>query len=221
MTIGAASVVIKLVSFLADYKISWIYIAISVAGVVAARAWTIYKNKRNSYLVRLSQTLYFKAIANNRALFTLLADRAEDEVFKGTLLAYSFLQAPLNLSGGGHRTGLHSEGMTVGELKQHIEDWMNLKFQVTLKYDPLEPLKQLENLGLLVTKQRGDQQILSVPTVFDAFMKLPSPKVLMKEALERTEELDVDLTEATTEEELEQIQDKQREELEQKKMIWE
>lgn len=43
----------------------------------------------------------------------------------------------------------------------------------------------------------------------------------MKEALERTEELDVDLTEATTEEELEQIQDKQREELEQKKMIWE
>lgn len=221
LTIGAASVVIKLVSFLADYKISWIYIAISVAGVVAARAWTIYKNKRNSYLVRLSQTLYFKAIANNRALFTLLADRAEDEVFKGTLLAYSFLQAPLNLSGGGHRTGLHSEGMTVGELKQHIEDWMNLKFQVTLKYDPLEPLKQLENLGLLVTKQRGDQQILSVPTVFDAFMKLPSPKVLMKEALERTEELDVDLTEATTEEELEQIQDKQREELEQKKMIWE
>ena len=43
----------------------------------------------------------------------------------------------------------------------------------------------------------------------------------MKEALERPDELDVDLTEATTEEELEQIQDKQREELEQKKMIWE
>lgn len=60
-----------------------------------------------------------------------------------------------------------------------------------------------------------------MPTVFDAFMKLPSPKALMKEALERTEELDVDLTEATTEEELEQIQDKQREEIEQKKMIWE
>lgn len=66
----------------------------------------------------------------------------------------------------------------------------------------------------------GDQQLLSVPNVFDAFMKLPSPKELMKEALERTEELDVDLTEATTEEELEQIQDKQQEELEQKKMTW-
>ena len=44
--------------------------------------------------------------------------------------------------------------MTVGELKQHVEDWMN-KFQVTVKYDPLEALKQLDNLGLLVTKQRG------------------------------------------------------------------
>ena len=95
--VGATSVVIKLVSFLADYKISWTYIALSVAGVVALRAWTMYKNKRNSYLVRLGQTLYFKSIANNRALLTLLADRAEDEVFKVTLLAYSFLQASSKL----------------------------------------------------------------------------------------------------------------------------
>jgi len=97
LAVGATGVVIKLVSFLADYKISWMYIAISVAGVVALRAWNMYKNKRNSYLVRLSQTLYFKSIANNRALLTLLADRAEDEVFKVTLLAYSFLQASSNL----------------------------------------------------------------------------------------------------------------------------
>ena len=97
LAVGATSVVIKLVSFLADYKISWTYIAISVAGVLALRAWNMYKNKRNSYLVRLSQTLYFKSIANNRALLTLLADRAEDEVFKVTLLAYSFLQASPNL----------------------------------------------------------------------------------------------------------------------------
>ena len=95
--VGATSAVIKLVSFLADYKISWTYIAISVAALVALRAWNMYKNKRNSYLVRLGQTLYFKSIANNRALLTLLADRAEDEVFKVTLLAYSFLQASSKL----------------------------------------------------------------------------------------------------------------------------
>lgn len=97
LTVGGASAVIKLVSFLADYKVSWTYIAISVAGIVALRAWNMYKNKRNSYLVRLGQTLYFNSIANNRALLTLLADRAEDEVFKVTLLAYSFLQASSKL----------------------------------------------------------------------------------------------------------------------------
>ena len=97
LTIGGASIVIKLVSFLADYKVSWTYIAISVAGFIALRAWNMYKNKRNAYLVRLGQTLYFNSIANNRALLTLLADRAEDEVFKVTLLAYTFLQASSNL----------------------------------------------------------------------------------------------------------------------------
>lgn len=46
--------------------------------------------------------------------------------------------------------------MTVSELKQHVEDWMNTKHPVTLKYDPSEAIKQLENLGLLVTKQKGN-----------------------------------------------------------------
>jgi len=56
-------------------------------------------------------------------------------------------------------TGVHkNEGMTVSELKQHVEDWMSTKFQVTLKYDPTEAVKQLENVGLLVTKQRGMPQ---------------------------------------------------------------
>ena len=32
---------------------------------------------------------------------------------------------------------------------------MNNKFHVTLKYDPSEAIKQLENLGLLITKQKG------------------------------------------------------------------
>ena len=56
--------------------------------------------------------------------------------------------------------------------------------------------------------------------IFDAFVKLPSPKESLKLATERTEELDVELTEVTSEEEIAQVQDKQKEELEQKKMTW-
>ena len=47
-----------------------------------------------------------------------------------------------------------SDGLTAEQLKQHIENWMS-KLQVTVKYDPSEAVKQLENLGLLVTKLRG------------------------------------------------------------------
>jgi len=62
----------------------------------------------------------------------------------------------LFLLGGIHGTGSHkSEGMTVSELKHRVEDWMSTKFQVTLKYDPTEAIKQLENFDLVVTKQKG------------------------------------------------------------------
>ena len=56
----------------------------------------------------------------------------------------------------GSRTS-NSEGMTVSELKQSVEEWMSNKFQVTLNYDPTEAIKQLENFGLLVhvAKQKG------------------------------------------------------------------
>lgn len=93
--------------------------------------------------------------------------------------------------------------------------------QVTVKYDPSEAVKQRENLGLLVTKLRGDQQLLSVPSVFDAFMQLPSPKQSTEVQSERTEELVVEeITDVMTEEEREQMKDKQREEFEQKKLSW-
>ena len=53
-------------------------------------------------------------------------------------------------------------------------------------------------------------------------MQMPSPKQFAEiSTAERTEELDVEeLTDATTEEEQEQIQDRQKEELEQKKLSW-
>ena len=60
--------------------------------------------------------------------------------------------------GGIHSTGSrNSEGVTVSELKQCVEEWMSNKFQVTLNYDPTEAIKQLENFGLLVhvAKQKG------------------------------------------------------------------
>ena len=79
---------------------------------------------------------------------------------------------------------------------------------------------QGSNAFLFSSKCTGEQQILSVPSVYDAFMQLPNPTQPMKISAERTEELDVELTGVATTEEIEQMQDKQREELEQKKLSW-
>ena len=44
-----------------------------------------------NYLTDVNRTLYYNNIANNRGLLALLVDRAEDELFKEALLAYTFL----------------------------------------------------------------------------------------------------------------------------------
>jgi hypothetical protein len=54
--------------------------------------------------VDLSRMLYFKNIANNRSLLTLLVDRAEDETFKEALLTYTFIlknRPPSHVTTGG------------------------------------------------------------------------------------------------------------------------
>lgn len=93
MTVAMAGVIAKIVTFLAALSVDAMLIATAVGGLIAARGWNVYKNKRNAYLVDLSRLLYFKNVANNRGLLALLVDRAEDESFKEALLVYAFLLA--------------------------------------------------------------------------------------------------------------------------------
>nr|KAG5707520.1 hypothetical protein BaRGS_012024 [Batillaria attramentaria] len=89
--IATAGVVAKIVTVLASLQVDWMLLLTLVTGAIGVRAWTTYKNRRNAYLVDASRTLYFKNVANNRGLLTLLVDRAEDESFKEALLTYTFL----------------------------------------------------------------------------------------------------------------------------------
>ena len=91
--IALTSGALKFASSLSQYNIPFSYIAASITFAVVLRTWNAYKNKRNSYLLSLSRLLYFKTVANNRALLALIVDRAEDETFKSTLAAYTFLRA--------------------------------------------------------------------------------------------------------------------------------
>lgn len=90
-SIAAVSVLAKIVTLLAHIHVDWMLIFTGVTGGAGVAAWTSYKNRHLSYLNDLCRTLYFKNIANNRGLLTLLVDRAEDELFKEALMVYTFL----------------------------------------------------------------------------------------------------------------------------------
>lgn len=94
MTSGAialTSILAKVVTILAHVHVDWTLIVTGVMGLAGVQAWTVHKNNHLAYVNDLTRMLYFKNIANNRGLLTLLIDRAEDELFKETILAYTFL----------------------------------------------------------------------------------------------------------------------------------
>lgn len=139
-----------------------------VAVFVAGRAWTNYKNKRNHYLANLAKTLYFKTVANNRGVLTLLTDRAQDEEFKEALLAYVFLLCPAR-----DRSVDLAIYDTADSLKSRIEAWLVGQIQVKdFSFDVADALDKLEDLGLLVRRRNGTLTALAVP---DALSLLPAP----------------------------------------------
>ena len=91
VVLASLGIVGKFISYLAHVYVQWTLLASGIFGLTAVRTWTVYKNRRNSYMVELNRMLYYKNIANNRGLLTLLVDRAEDELFKEALLTYAFL----------------------------------------------------------------------------------------------------------------------------------
>ena len=67
-------------------------------GGVAARQASNFIAQRNRYMVVMAQNLYFHAMADNRGVVTLLADRAAEEDVKEEMLLYSVLaKAPANI----------------------------------------------------------------------------------------------------------------------------
>lgn len=91
--LGSFGLFANIVTYLADINVQWTLLVAGLTAFIAARTWSLYKIRRNQYLVQLNRMLYFKNVANNRSLLTLLVDRAEDETFKEALLAYVFLIA--------------------------------------------------------------------------------------------------------------------------------
>ena len=162
VVVGSGVVAMRSLPILASYHLDWTWVVLGLAGLAGARAWAGYRNKRNKYLANLAATLYFKTVANNRGVLTLLADRAVDEEFKEAFLAYVFLLSPRNRRGvpGTTHTALPPSRDTGEELRERIEEWLVTNFQLRgFQFDIEDALNKLSELGLLV---RHSDNTLSV-----------------------------------------------------------
>ena len=160
--VGSGVIAVRSLPTLASYQLNWTWVVLGVAALAGTRAWVGYRNKRNKYLANLAATLYFKTVANNRGVLTLLADRAVDEEFKEAFLAYVFLLSPRNRRGvpGTAHTELPPSRDTAEGLQERVEGWLVRQYRLTgFQFDVEDALGKLSELGLLV---RHSDHTLSV-----------------------------------------------------------
>ena len=160
--VGSTMVGVRSLPVLENYHLNWTWVGLGLAGLTGARAWVGYRNKRNKYLANLAATLYFKTVANNRGVLTLLADRAVDEEFKEAFLAYVFLSSPRNRRGipGTAHTDLPPSRDTADDLRLRVEGWLRDQYHLSgFRFDVEDSLSKLSDLGLLV---RHSDHTLSV-----------------------------------------------------------
>src|SRR4029450_12378372 len=112
-------------------------LAAAVAGLggVALRQATAFINQRTRYMVVLAQNLYFHAMADNRGVMTLLADRAAEEDFKEEMLLYGVLA---------------KERVNIRDLRhvdEAIEQYLEATFDIDVNFDGGEALRALRGGG--------------------------------------------------------------------------
>ena len=164
--VGVAVPLVRALPVLADVQAMWLWGGAGLAAFIAGRTWVGYKNRRNQYLANLATTLYYKTVANNRGVLTLLCDRAQDEELKEAILAYVFLLHPPKAKD----PGLHVYD-TPETLKRRVEAWLVRHYKLeNFQFDVDHALMKLDELGLVEYRHHGT---LSVASLRDAVASLP------------------------------------------------
>jgi len=105
--------------------------------------------QRNKYMMKMAQNLYFHAMADNRGVLTLLADRAAEEDVKEEMLLYSVLAK--------QSATVHD----LDEIDAAIERYIKMTFGVDADFDIDEALKRLIDDGIV--KQLPDGALDTLP----------------------------------------------------------
>lgn len=126
-------------------------------GGFAFKQYTNYKNKQIKFQKMVTETLFFKNLASNASVFQYLIDVAEEEECKEIILAYYHL--------------LTNDGLlTVEQLDDKIELWMEEHFDTKVDFDIQGPLNNLAGIKTSISgSDKGTQDISKEPLLtYDA-----------------------------------------------------
>ncbi len=123
-------------------------------GGFAFKQYSQYKSKKIKFQKNVSDTLFFRNLANNDSVFHMLIDLAEEEECKEIILVYyHLLTSPTPL--------------TPNQLDYRIETWMEKKFGIKINFDIHGPLDNLTNIrgklnrNLTETENRSNISLLT------------------------------------------------------------
>ena len=112
-------------------------------GGFAFKQYTSYKNKQVKFQKNVTETLFYRNIANNSGVFKYLIDVAEEEECKEIILAYyHLLTSPTPL--------------TPSELDRRIENWMSEKFGTVIDFDIENPIRNLAEIKAKIEYNQGN-----------------------------------------------------------------
>lgn len=145
--------------------------AVVAVGGVAVRQVTTFVGQRNKYMMTLAQNLYFHAMADNRGVLTLLADRAAEEDVKEEMLLYSVLAKQ------------KANVRDLDEIDAAIERYLKTTYGFDADFDIDDALKRLLADGIVQQLPDGTLETLSpaaaakhIDKLWDAYLdNLPDP----------------------------------------------
>lgn len=135
-------------------------------GGFAFKQYTSYINKKIKFQKNVTETLFFKSLASNAAVFHSLIDAAQEEECKEIIVVYYHLLTSI-------------VPLTPEQLDNRIEAWMEEKFGTVIDFDINGPLRNLEairgkissddsgsvsnsSVSLLKIDPQGNCQVLSL-----------------------------------------------------------
>src|SRR5690606_37846995 len=126
---------------------------ITIGGFVV-RQWAKLKNRRVTYLKTLSETLYFRTLADGPGVVHTLLSSAEQQETSEVLLAYRFLLAS-------------PDGLTMEGLDRAVEAWLHQHCHSDIDFDVVDALDKLRALDLVT-----GNGVLRVPPLDEALDRL-------------------------------------------------